>query len=52
MAGLHVCVHRLWSEYYDTLRKLLLPERDKAVEQNREALTQFAIHIVEAGYVP
>jgi len=39
-------------EYYDTLRKLLLPERDKAVEQNREALTQFAIHIVEAGYVP
>jgi len=39
-------------EYYDTLTKLLLPEREKMVEQNREALTQFAIHIVEAGYVP
>ena len=39
-------------EYYDTLTKLLLPERDKMVEQNREVLTSFAIHLVEAGYVP
>jgi hypothetical protein len=38
--------------YYETLTKLLLPERDKLVEQNREVLTSFAIHLVEAGYVP
>lgn len=38
--------------YFETLRELLLSQRDAMVERHREVLEAYAADIVEAGYVP
>ncbi|MFT3862232.1 hypothetical protein [Micropruina sp.] len=39
-------------EYFAKLGELLLKQRPEQIERNREVLTEFAVGIVKAGYVP